>query len=490
MIETPNSNILSAIIILLIILILVIIASILYEKYKKYFNYNNQNIQKQTLEPFASYQDVKTKTINWCKQMQKVGLLTSAQYNQCIATFANQSGTLPKEFKVPATGLGRNFSLYDIKTADNNNDSQLSSSISGGNSNNVMLVTESGLYMGCKPDNSIYFIKNINDATINQQELYFTLVPRADNVYAIMSPYERYLITDTNWITSFTGTDIGPMSSWTINKIDNNKATFESKQYTGFYMSLTDEGNSLVIKYGNSDSGTWLMIPKQASKNNNNTNDTGTYAGADYIKSAGELLQTYKNAKTEILCLDELQKSIKTLQDKLMYNYTTIRASIDTLSSALDANIHDSAIKKIDDYKKLYIDPITDLIPLYQGRLQQSNQLDINNTVAYDKYIETLHTELNAIDVRIQNNNNIMDRQKTNNDKITMDYASILQNKDKYKKLDETAKINTDLVNGYKAQNSYLLIVYPIVIFILGLGLLYLSYITFIKFKTNIYDKY
>ena len=489
MIETPNSNILSAIITLLIILILVIIVSILYEKYKKYFNNQNQNKQKQTLEPFASYQDVATKTKNWCKKMQHEGLLTPDQYDKCISTFTDQSaGILPKQFKVPDTGLGRNFSLYDIKNANNNNGSQLSSYISGGNTNNVMLVTENGLYIGCKPNNSIYFIKNINDATINQQELYFTLVPKNDNVYAIMSAYQRYLITDTNWNTSFTGTEIGPMSSWIINKIENNKATFESKQYNGFFMSLSDEGNSLKIKYGISDSSTWLMIPEQTT--NNNTNNQGTYTGADYIFKAGQILQTYKNAKIEILCLNEIITAIKSLHSILLYNNDNAKKSIDALTSKLDASIHDIAIQKFDDYKRLYIDPITEILTYYNGQLYRSIQTDINNKEAYDNYIIKLQTELNAIGVRIQNNNNIMDRQKNNNDNITMEYASIVKNKDKYKKLDETAKINTDLVNGYTSQNSYLLIIYPIVIFILGLGLLYLSYITFIKFKTNIYDKY
>lgn len=105
MTETHNSKLLNAIIILLIVLILVIVSSILYEKYEKYEGYkktNNKQNQNQTLEPFANYQDVKTKTINWCKKMQSVGLLTPDQYNQCVGTFKDVTkGILPKEFKVP-----------------------------------------------------------------------------------------------------------------------------------------------------------------------------------------------------------------------------------------------------------------------------------------------------------------------------------------------------------------------------------------------------
>ena len=62
------------------------------------------------LEPFANYQDVKTKTVNWCNKMQKSGLLSSDQFNDCVSTFTDATTEfLPDDFKIPNTGISRNF---------------------------------------------------------------------------------------------------------------------------------------------------------------------------------------------------------------------------------------------------------------------------------------------------------------------------------------------------------------------------------------------
>ena len=62
--------------------------------------------------------------------------------------------------------------------------------------------------------------------------------------------------------------------------------------------------------------------------------------------------------------------------------------------------------------------------------------------------------------------------------------------KDNYEKLNKSLKLNLDIVNGNQSQSSYLANIYPFIIIILIFCLIYLSYITIIKFKENIYDKY
>ena len=152
--------------------------------------------------------------------MQSEGLLTPEQYDDCVATFKDvKSGILPKEFKVPSTGMDRNYSLYNTRSE------KLTSKLTNENTNTVMLVTNTGDYMACNSNNDLYFVRNINDSTLNQQELYFTLVPQNNNVYSIMSPYGKYLISNTEWGAGFSGTSIGTMSSWNISKI-NNKVIF------------------------------------------------------------------------------------------------------------------------------------------------------------------------------------------------------------------------------------------------------------------------
>ena len=547
-VETPNSKLLSAIIILLIVLILVIISSILYEKYEKINNKNYNNNQKQPIEQiietFANYQDVKTKTINWCKKMQAEGLLTPDQYDQCTATFKDvTAGVLPKEFKVPATGLAQNFSLYNTKTKDNNG--QLSSSITGENANNVMLVTQSGLYLACKPDNTIYFIKNINDSTINQQEIYFTLVPQSGDVYAIMSPYKRYLIANTNpnndntipttngvnvdytgndeysidkngniipittsanvvninpvttkyinttaWTASFTGTDIGPMSLWTVSKVNDN-VIFESIQYNGFFMSFNDTNNSLEIIYGNNDSAMWVMIPKEQTNVNNKY---GAYTGAEYIVSGENVLQKFKNVYVKTMCLNIIIKGLTELQELIRSKYTDIANIIrgkvyeNGLDDGRNNDDINTVLNKITNTKNSYIADINEVIRKYTTELKTLDEGLAS--YEYDQYLSDLSGELNGVQVRIENNNKIMARQQDNYDDINKDYDDINKKTKKAKQTDETAKINIDLVNNYTTQKSYLLKLYPFLIVILGIGLIYLSYLTFMKFKVNIYDKY
>jgi positive regulator of sigma E activity len=90
----------------------------------------------------------------------------------------------------------------------------------------------------------------------------------------------------------------------------------------------------------------------------------------------------------------------------------------------------------------------------------------------------------------VVNNNKIIGRQQDSYESINTDYADIIQKQRKVKDADETSKLNIDLVNNYTAQTSYLLYIYPLLILILSIALLYLTYLTIMKFKANIYDKY
>jgi hypothetical protein len=530
MIETPNSKLLNAIIVLSIVLIVVIVSSILSEKYEQYKKTNNKQNQNQTLEPFSNYQDVKTKTINWCKKMQDVGLLTPDQYDQCVATFKDVTkGVLPKEFKVPNTGLARNFSLYNTNPHDDSG--QLSSSITGGNTNNTMIVTQTGLYMGCKPDNTIYFIKNINDPTINQQELYFTLVPQTSDIYAIMSPYKRYLISsvkpnntnnststttnpattnssnttsntasnlsnttitqpsNTEWTASFTGDNIGPMSTWTVSKV-NNSVTFESIQYNGFFMSFNDSNNSLEIVYGSDDSTMWTMVPKEQTNVNNKY---GVYTGVEFVVAGENILQKFKNIKVKIICLNAIKNALTNLQTVIRDNYTNITQYMQSKLSSnaatgLNENDINTVLNKITSMKDYYLQQIEPEKNKIDVILSTLNDDDV--VIEYNKYLSDLYSELSSVKIRVVNNNKIIGRQQDSYESINTDYADIIQKQRKVKDADETSKLNIDLVNNYTAQTSYLLYIYPLLILILSIALLYLTYLTIMKFKANIYDKY
>lgn len=506
MTEIENSKLLTAIIILLIILILVIIISVLYDKY-------NIHIK----EPFANYQDVKTKTINWCKQMLGVGLLSPAQYDQCRASFLDStSESLPADNKDTSTDLGRNYSLYN--TTSITDDNQLSSSISEGNTNNVMLATQtdsdgSYLYMGCKSDNTIYFIKNINDSSVNQQELYFNLVPQqSSDVYAIMSYYKRYLIVNNNpndvptntnianlasdneiinteWTASFTGTAIGPMSSWKVSKI-NEKVSFESMMFAGYHMSFNDKNNLLKMISGTDDLAMWIMIPEEKTDSNNKY---GLYTGADLIVGVENILQKIKNNNAQIICNNEFINGLNNLNNIINNNYTNIEKHIDDklkspVVTGLSAQDILRVTNKIKNMKSEYINKITNDISTITTNLEKFKKINVDDE--YDTYTANLESMLDSVAINIENNNNIMARQQDNYIKINKDYVDINKKTQKFKQIDKTSNLNIDLISNYSKNNTLYTKIYPFIIGILAIFLLYLSYLTIIEFKENIYHKY
>ena len=113
-----------------------------------------------------------------------------------------------------------------------------------------------------------------------------------------------------------------------------------------------------------------------------------------------------------------------------------------------------------------------------------------DSTSDYNNYLLKIKTAINETKERIEQNNLIMGRQQNNYEKINEDVAYISNKQNKYETLDEKLKLNLEIVDGYKQQNSLMTKIYPIVIIILILLLIYLIYLTSIKFMDNIYNKY
>ena len=457
---------------------------------------NKETMNKEeTNENFTNYHDVKTKTINWCSKMQSEGLLTPEQYDDCVATFKDvKSGILPKDFKVPSTGMDRNYSLYNTRSE------KLSPKLTNENTNTVMLVTNKGDYMACNSNNDLYYVRNINDSTLNQQELYFTLLPQNNDVYAIMSPYGKYLISNTEWGAGFSGSSIGNMSSWNVTKI-NNKVIFESIHFTGFYLSFTNTTEPLKIIYGKNDSTQWLIIPKKQTKVNNKY---GEFSGVEYIVTKENILTKIKNLKVDKLALTNIKNAAETLKITINTNFDNIEKNMKNkldygkklfnLNNTQGINLPEQEINEIlfniMDGSKYYIRLIQEEINKIDNGLITIEK-EIETTFSdYNRFVLDIQNELANSKQRIQQNNLIMGRQQDNYEKINEDVAYISNKQDKYETLDEKLKINLDIVDGYKQQKSLLVKIYPIVIVILILLLIYLTYLTINKFMDNIYYKY
>ena len=435
-------------------------------------------MNKETkIETFTTYHDVKTKTINWCSKMQSEGLLTPEQYDDCVATFKDATtGVLPKEFKVPSTGMEHNYSLYNSRSKT------LTSNLSNENSNTVMLVTNNGDYMACSTNNELYFTRDINDSTLNQDEFYFTLIPQNNNVYSIMSPYGKYLIANTEWGASFTGTSIGSMASWTVSKV-NNYVLFESLHYVDFYLSFKSVEEPLKLIYGKNESVQWLMIAKTETQA---SNKYGEYNGIEYIVTKENILTSLKNINNDKIALENMTKGFSALQTTIRDNYEEIEQymkkrldydkklydktllyyensvkSINESSTFTQAQKNDSirslptpkgfnlSQQQINTYlfqiaqeKNYYLQVIETEVSKIESQIIDINRTIEEATSDYNKFLLDIKTEINKAKERIQQNNLIMGRQQDNYEKINEDVAFISNKQDKYKTLDEKLKIN------------------------------------------------
>jgi lipopolysaccharide transport system ATP-binding protein len=61
---------------------------------------------------------------------------------------------------------------------------------------------------------------------------------------------------------------------------------------------------------------------------------------------------------------------------------------------------------------------------------------------------------------------------------------------DELDSIDKVAELNVGLLSTYQSQKSYITKIYPVCIFFLVIGLIYLSYITYKKFIDNVWSQY
>ena len=508
------------------------------------------------MEYFTNQQDIKTKTINWCDKLHKSGLLTPDQFNQCITTFNDASaGLLPKDFKTPQTGLNRNYSLYNTQqreltskiNTDNTGDSD-----SDNISNDIMLSTYDGLTLACKNDNTMYLVSNINEATVKQNELYFTLVPQNTNtntnttVYALLSPYGKYLIVNTDYGASFTGISVGPMASWNIIKIDTSKTSntnnimFESAYYSNFHLLYDNDLQSLKVIYGKTDTVIWGMTSKQQLRNsNNNESDNNENNNNDndnikfkYKATLMELLNNISNKDIHKICITEILKAynklsneinniftknithisnyllqqkhnyelsdntyqfkIKSIRDMVMISDSNKANRIRAIQPPYGLNISENditlIINRIKNAQGSMINNLqkNNILPLQIKLDEITNSSESNNETDFDTYIASLQLDDNTIDNNLKQNNSIIDRQKQKQTKTNNNYINHITKQKQLDNIDNITNINAELINNFNTQNKYKKHIYMVISFILILIIIYISNLTIIKFRKNI----
>ena len=128
------------------------------------------------------------------------------------------------------------------------------------------------------------------------------------------------------------------------------------------------------------------------------------------------------------------------------------------------------------------------LLPLQQ----QMSALGVNDNtlVDYNKFIGDLNSTLQDINNQIAQNKKILARQKDKYNAINSDYSYQLDKINKLEKIDKVAELNVGLLSNYQSQKGYLRKIYPVCIFFLMIGFIYLTYLTYMKFKDNVWAQY
>lgn len=504
----------------------------------------NQCHTNKTLaeEGFLDYQDVKTKTMNWCNKMQKAGLLTTDQFNQCISSFKDTTAGIISSGIADDSkyGMGMDYSLYNTRAK------QLSSSIAnadgGNNTNTIMLIAPSPVNktLACKPDGSLYQVPNTDDPGVNQKELYFTLQPINETAFAILSPYGAFLAADNTYNASFTGKTIGPLSTWNVIKITSSTSSssnisqvmIESTQFPGFHLVIDSTSNTLSIQMGQNDTMIWSIAAKASS---DVTPDSATTMNiSQYTVLKENILTNFKNNAIMRAALQASIDTIKKLQTQVSNNYADItnyiqdylqnqqrlyqlsssdyntRAQsirnnsmidpdtkinlINNLPKIQGLNISRDTINQvlgaISNQKNITLQYINNnaLIPLQQ----QIGALSISDTslVDYNKFIGDLQAALNDTNNQIAQNQKILARQKDKYNALNADYSYQQDKLSKLEKVDKVAELNVSLLSNYQAQKGYLTKIYPVCIFLLVIGFIYLTYLTYVKFMANVWSQY
>jgi hypothetical protein len=501
-----------------------------------------QTSSQSHVEGFLDYQDVKTKTLNWCNKMQKTGLLTANQFDQCVSTFKDTTaGLVSSGITDSKYGMNMDYSLYNTRAK------KLSGSITnsngGDNTNTIMIMTPhpDNKTLACKPDGSLYQVSNTDDPKINQKELYFTLVPINETAFSILSPYGAFLTTDNTYNAGFTGKSIGPLSTWNIVKMTSatsssnsnlSKIMIESTQYTGFHLIFDSLQNTLSIQQGQNDTMMWSI---SARASDDNTPDSKLAMNvSQYIVLKEDILVRYRNNAIIRVALQAGIDTINKLQSQVSNNYSDITNYVQNYlqqqerlyqlsssdyntrlesiqnNSMIDTNTQTTLINSlpkiqgidvnsdtvnqvltaINNQKNITLQYINNnaLLPLQQ----QLSALDISDTsiIDYNKFIADLNSTLQDTNNQIEQNQKIITRQKDKYNDLNADF-SYQQNKiNELDNIDKVAELNVGLLSTYQSQKSYITKIYPVCIFFLVIGLIYLSYITYKKFIDNVLSQY
>ena len=271
------------------------------------------------------------------------------------------------------------------------------------------------------------------------------------------------------------------------------------------------------------------MIPK---KQTNINEQYPQYTGTEFIVTKENIITRIRNTAIDKIILNIIKNTLITLQNNIDDNYTKLdkymRESLNYDSDLYKVSsiAYKAQMESLNNSSSISADAkksIQSSIPLPAGinlSITQINGIlyNIGNTKTtalklideeiskinaqlgnlplgdpmddYVSFMKDMTSEVANITLRIQDNNIIMGRQKDNYDTLNKDVSYFDTKTNNYKKLEDSLKLNLTIIDGYKTQNKYLVYIYPFVFILCIFLLLYVIYITYQKFMTNVYTQY
>tara|TARA_B100000575_G_C23142420_1_gene665309 strand:+ start:3549 stop:5012 length:1464 start_codon:yes stop_codon:yes gene_type:complete len=482
-----------------------------------------------------SNDDIKNKTLIWCRKLLNNGIFSNDNYNDCINSYSNLGeGELPAEFEVPRTGIKHNYALY------NKNERDLDKTLLNQDNSLTMISNQQGLYLGINENGNLYFEKDYTREGVRQDYLEWSFIHQTDEKFAIMCiGTQTYLHTDGNLNVMAKSDTLNPSSTWRI-KTRGGKQYFESLAHKNHFFSYQIIENNIYFKVIKDNKSNNYFNVLTINKNSNSPYQV--FLGLDLITKKNKVLQQYEiyskgnkvieveiyilnyilskvrekftkiidhvklnfknnnkeykglyaKNKRDIDRIDSFRKSLSLSNtdnlkfDEYSSNIQAIESRLGT-SSLVNVNETDikKVIRKIND-KKQKMELFINKLILERSKFVQSeikNEKTINNIV--NLFIKEAEEELDKVTLQVTQNNRILEKQinKINGIKESTYFKKNKMSKDKDNHL--IAKVNSDLTIKREKSIKYYMNIYLIGIVILAALSLMLLYSIIIKFREN-----
>ena len=142
------------------------------------------------------------------------------------------------------------------------------------------------------------------------------------------------------------------------------------------------------------------------------------------------------------------------------------------------------ALNKINNMRNAFLQNFNAsvIVPL-QGRIKELENADVDKLFA--NYLESLDNDIVKLTQKIDQNNEIMARQKNDYNTMNNELSSSHQKMNKIKEFEDVSDLNINLLSSYTNQTSLLNKIYPFVILILGIAIVYLIYKVIDQYRIN-----